>query len=199
MSDSSTLKEKLEEGWLHCSLVVEIVGKPAEHVAKALDLLLTKLAKEKKVQLLEEKRHKPKEDKDFFTTFAEVEVAVQDVTTLTALCFDYMPSSIEVIAPDEVKFQATDVSDFLNDFLAQFHQTALRLKNSVLANNLLNNNLYALLKNFIHLLSNGKGVDMGSIAKKTGIREEKLLPLLQQMQQENYLTEKDGKYFVKND
>ena len=30
------IKEKLEKGWLHCRVVIEVIGKPKEHIEKAI-------------------------------------------------------------------------------------------------------------------------------------------------------------------
>ena len=196
--NESMLREKLEEGWLHCAIIVEIVGKPAEHVKKSLDLLLEKLSKEKNVHVTEKKSHPPKENEGFFTAFAEIEVIVKDTQTLVLLCFDYLPSSVELLAPQEIDMNAIALSDLLNDLLAQLHQVGLRLKNTNLSIDVLNNNIYNLMKNFIANLVDDKGAEASFLASKIGIEEKKLSLFLKQMKEEKYLEEKDGKYFMKN-
>ena len=198
MNPSQQLKEYLDDGWIHCALILEILGKPAEHVTKALDLLLSRLSEDKKVLLVEKKIHPPKEEKGFFSTFAEVEIGVKDTATLTSLCFDYLPSSLEVIAPENIPFEGSTLSDFLNDLLAQLHQIDMRLKNTVLSNNLLNDNLYALLKNFVKQLSFKKPVSLSVLSNSVGIEEKKLLPFLERMKQEQYLLEENKTYSVNN-
>ena len=60
---------------LHVSLIIEILGRPAEHVKESLNMLVVKLGSEKGVKIIDKKYHEPapvENSKDLFTTFAEV-------------------------------------------------------------------------------------------------------------------------------
>ena len=60
--------------------VLEILGRPKEHLIQTLDKLIDTLNKEKGVKVIEKKIKEPvelKDNKDFYTTFAEVEIEVE--------------------------------------------------------------------------------------------------------------------------
>ncbi len=148
------IKEKVSEGWVHAYLVIEVLGKPADYIEKALGLAIDKLAKEKKVELIERKVHKSrlaekakeaKEEKEkqekpktkVFSTFAEIEILAANMAKLVELIFDYMPSSVEIIEPTNIVFKLEDANALLNDLSARLHQydalsKRLRLERQIL-------------------------------------------------------------------
>ena len=48
---------------------------------------------------------------------------------LNEICFDFMPSVIEIIEPLDLKFESKDYEDFMNDLLARLHQYDFVVKN----------------------------------------------------------------------
>src|SRR3989344_5353488 len=96
------LKEEQGEG-IKAILILEIIGKPKEHLVETLESLINKMDSEPGVKVIEKKIQEPvimKDNKDFFTTFAEVEVEVSGVMDLVILMFQYMPAHIEIIYPE---------------------------------------------------------------------------------------------------
>ncbi len=138
--DKKEIKDKLAAGWLHVHLIFEILGKPAEHIEKALGMLIEKLNKEKNLELLKKDIHKAKKvekTKDVFTTFAEVELLVNGLPHLVEIIYDYMPSSIEITEPGSFVFKIEDANALLNDLAAKLHQydafsKKLRLEREIL-------------------------------------------------------------------
>ena len=99
-------------------LILEIMGKPAEHIKKTLSELVDKLGKERGVTIIkkdirEPKRIEPRDkegkeikiQQDIFTTFSEVEIEVGDLTDLAMIGFNYMPSHIEIISPSDIEIK----------------------------------------------------------------------------------------------
>jgi len=63
-------------------MIFESIGRPPEHIKEALENLVNEIDKEKSVKVTSRKINEPilmKDQKDFYTTFAEVEVEVDDV------------------------------------------------------------------------------------------------------------------------
>src|SRR3989338_6668810 len=86
--------------------ILEIVGRPKEHLVKTLDGLIEAINKEKGIKVIEKKINEPielKNNKDFYTTFAEVEVEVEEILQIAMLMFKYMPANIEIIEPEDRK------------------------------------------------------------------------------------------------
>jgi hypothetical protein len=96
-------------------MIIEILGRPKEHVASALALLVEKLGKEQGISLISSDMHEPikaKDTADLFTTYAEVFLEAQSLQHLFGLLFTYMPANVEIIKPVELVVK----NDFLNTF-----------------------------------------------------------------------------------
>ncbi|MBI2144067.1 hypothetical protein HYU17_02855 [Candidatus Woesearchaeota archaeon] len=198
MADDAAVREKLEKGYLRISTVIEIVGAPKEHVEDTLRLVLKKLREEKGVELLGGKVHEPKPQGPFFSTFAELDVLVRDFATLIGLCFNYMPSSVEVVEPAQFKLSPVNVADLFNELLGRLHETDLRLKNTNAANMLLEKNLYNMLKNFVLLMLGSGSKTAGEISQKVGIPEQQLEPFLAKFEEEGMVRKDGHRYLARN-
>ena len=105
-------------------LVLEAIGKPKEHLVKVLEELKEQIEKEPGVKLIDSKVHEPKvmEKKEgFFTTFAEIEVEVNDPLQLSILMFKYMPAHVEVIEPEQIKISNGGYSEILSELTRRLH------------------------------------------------------------------------------
>jgi hypothetical protein len=185
------IEEKLEQGYLKCSMVIEVVGKPKEHVEEAMRLLLKKLKEEKGVDVLEGKVHKPKEQGIFFSSFVELELLVKNMAVFTTICFDYMPSSVEITEPVNMKMNVRDIADFINDMLARLHNVDMRFKNVNAANQILDKNLHSLLRNFVMILLAKKNNSLLELSQNIGIAPKELAPFLKEFEKEGII-KKDG-------
>ncbi len=77
---------------IHCRMIIEMMGAPEEHVVDTLKLILKTLREEERgIEVLDGKVHKPKPQGQFFSTFAELELIFEDLPTIGAVCFAYMP------------------------------------------------------------------------------------------------------------
>jgi len=129
--DRAEIKSKIEKGWLRANLIIEVLGKPAEHIEKALEFAIEAMEKEKKVNVLNKKIHKAvlvKESKDVYTTFAEIEILVDGLYKLIEIVFDYMPSSVEIVEPTTLSMKLEDANALLNDLAMRLHQYDALLK-----------------------------------------------------------------------
>ena len=118
---------------IKAKIISEVLGSPQEHVDKTLNLLLEKIKEVKDLRAANWKVFEAQkiEDKPLFTGFLEYEISVETIEHLVGFCFDFMPSSIEIIEPDEFQIPATDTGNILNDLLARLHQNDMFLRNVV--------------------------------------------------------------------
>ncbi|MGB9707807.1 MAG: hypothetical protein ACPLXC_00560 [Candidatus Pacearchaeota archaeon] len=131
--DKREIKEKVTKGWLRVALIIEVLGKPVDYLEKALSMAVDALEKSGKANILEKKIHPAKalpNTKEVFTTFAEIEILVQDISKLIEIIFDYMPSSIEIIEPANFSLKLEDANAVLNDLATKLHQYDTLLKKS---------------------------------------------------------------------
>lgn len=168
------IDEKLGKGYVQCRIAIEILGAPQKHVEDTLALVVKKLSGENGVDILSEKIH-PAEARDrLFSSFAEVEILVDNFATLTRICFDYMPSSFEILKPESFRLPVLDVSNFVGDTLAALHQIDFKLKDANAANQILERNAANLIKNFIlSVLEPGKK-SVKEISTTVGVKPEQL-------------------------
>ena len=105
-------------------MIIEVMGKPKEHLVETLEDFAKKISEEKGVKLEEKKIHEPslvKDQKDLYSTFAEIEVEVETPLFLALLMFKYMPAHIEVISPENFILDNNGFSDILNEITRRLH------------------------------------------------------------------------------
>ncbi len=105
-------------------MILEAIGKPPEHLTEALENLIKEIEKEKGVTILTKKINEPvlmKDQKDFYTTFAEIEVEVEEILHIAVLMFKYMPAHIEIISPELIVLTNNGWNDILNELTRRLH------------------------------------------------------------------------------
>jgi len=126
---------------IQAKIVIEILGMPKEHVEDTMKKVIEKLKGEEGVKILKETTYKAEQVEKMWSTFSDLEIEVDDVSRLTGICFDYMPSSIEILAPHKVDLETAKITDLLNDLLAKIHKTDMMLKNAIAENSMLKQQL----------------------------------------------------------
>ena len=109
---------------LQAQIIIEILGRPPEHVEEALNTLISRMASEKGVKVLEKVIHKPvlvKDQKNLYTAFAEITLELDAITNLLGIAFAYLPSNIELIYPERIDFGNADLSSILNRLTQRLH------------------------------------------------------------------------------
>jgi len=107
--------------------VIEILGAPKDHVEKVLGLVIEKIKKEE-LKVLRVDVFDAKEIKELWSCFAEIEIEFEKLDKFVGFCFDYMPSSVEILEPDEFKVESGKFTDVMNDLLAKLHQYDMLIK-----------------------------------------------------------------------
>lgn len=118
------MSSKNETKNIRAALILEILGKPAEHLTETLGKIIEEMQKEKGVKLISEKIHEPKEleqKKGFFSTFAEIEVEVEEISYLAILMFKYMPAHVEIIEPELIALTNSGWSDIFSELTRRLH------------------------------------------------------------------------------
>ena len=119
----STVKERLNHGWIRCNVIIEVLGKPAEYLDQVLKKTVDDLEKGSKViEVIDKKFHEPTPIENMFSTFTELELLFKDMSTIVEFVFAYMPSNIEIIEPKDIKFNLHSANEFINMLAARMHQ-----------------------------------------------------------------------------
>jgi len=105
-------------------MIIEVIGRPPEHLIETLNDLIKQIDEEKGVVVKEKKVNEPalmKDQKDFYTSFAEIEVEVEEILDLAMLMFKYMPAHIEIISPELIALTNNGWNDILNELTRRLH------------------------------------------------------------------------------
>lgn len=105
-------------------LILDMIGKPAEHLLETLEKLIGEMKIENGVKVISTEIKEPtllKDTKDFYTTFAEIEVEVEELAYIAMLMFKYMPAHIEVISPEEITASNNVWGEVLSEIIRRLH------------------------------------------------------------------------------
>jgi hypothetical protein len=178
--------------------VIEVLGKPKEHVGESLKSYIQKLKDHEKYEVVKEdiaeiKQH---EDSDLWAIFAELEVWTEKIEDLTFFCFEFMPSLIDVIEPTQIEFKNGEVSEFINDLQAKLHQVDMVAKHAKSENEMLKVNMGHLVKNYLSLLLMKKSLTSQKLSNLTGIKKDILEDYLDKLIDEGKVDLEGEEYHI---
>ena len=188
------IKEKIDNGFILCRTIVEILGKPEEHVKETIREYVKRMKDNKNLIVLKEDYSEPKPQDELFSTFVELELLIKGISEAVFFCFDYMPSSIEIIEPEELKYKNREFSGFLNDLQVRLHSYDMALKQYKARNLRLMQENLTLMESAVLLALGKDKLDKDTLSIKTGIPMDRLENLLKIMIKESRIIEKDEKY-----
>lgn len=115
-------------------IINEVLGSPKEHVENTMGLLINNIKqnnnwKVERDEIFEAK--KLNENSPFYSSFIEMEISFEGLENLMAFCFDFMPSSIEILEPDEIKMETANLSELFNELMARLHNNDMLLRNAL--------------------------------------------------------------------
>ena len=107
--------------------ILEILGSPKDHVEETMKVVISK-AKEN-FKLLSEKTYETQEIDGLWSTFSEIEISFKNIDEITGFCFNFMPSSVEIMEPINFSFKCNDIANMFNDLLGKLHRYDMVVKN----------------------------------------------------------------------
>lgn len=130
--------------YIQATIILEIIGKPQEYLVSTLEEMIKNMGEEKGVIITNKKIREPepmKDNKEFYATFAEIDLEVEDILYLAIIMFKYMPAHIEVIAPELIALTNTGWTDILSELTRRLHgyeevARVMQLQNSKMQNKL---------------------------------------------------------------
>jgi hypothetical protein len=179
--------------------VIEILGKPKEHIDKSLRGFIKQLKENEEYEVISEDyaELKKQEEQELWMGFAELEVKTAKIEQLTAFCFNYMPSLIEIIEPKELRISERDFSTFLNDLQSKLHTVDMVAKQVKMENDHLKKNMSALMRNYLLVLLAKESMTAEQISNLTGVKQDNLEDYLDHLIDEGKVDLKDGRYNLK--
>ncbi len=194
----------MDQGYLHTRVILEILGKPKEHIEQTMQEYVDKIAKNENIKIITKEVAEAKEQEvpsgtkeeseKVWTTFAELEFLIKGISKLVGFCFDYMPSSIEILGPDNIVFNHHTITDFINDLQAKLHRMDAVLKNQNNENQFLKRNMHSMIQNLLLISLHGKKMNQETLSKITGIPEQGLQPFIENLLKENKIKKQEDLY-----
>lgn len=175
---------KLERTHIRLRTIIEVLGKPKEHVEKTIREYIEKIKKYNEIIFLECKYSEAEEKDKLWAVFAELEIIVKGIDNVIGFCFDYMPSSLEILKPEEFIIKSKTIQDFLNDLQARLHSVDMIVKKQRNEIDFIKRNMNVAVRNLI-LISISKGkLNKEQLCRVTGIEEKELDIFLQNLIEE---------------
>ena len=76
-----------------------------------------------------------------FATFAELELDMPGLQDVIDFCFDYLPSSVEILEPEYINEKSIDLAGVLNDLMLKLHEYNMVIRNLQAENKVMKNKL----------------------------------------------------------
>ncbi|RLE38660.1 hypothetical protein DRJ17_03305 [Candidatus Woesearchaeota archaeon] len=173
------MTKKLET--IRARTVIEVLGAPREHVETSLKGYIDKIKKEESFKIIEEFISETKPQEELFSNFAELDIEFKDAKCLVGFCFDFMPSSVDILEPSKISFDAKELTDIINDLQAKLHNVDMVAKEANARFKLANMNLGKLIKNFIVFLRKAGVKKVDEMAKHIGVQKELIDKIIKNM------------------
>ena len=166
----------MENKVITARMMFEMLGRPPEHLIETMTGLIEAIGAEKGIKVKDKKIHdarkidnKDKEgniitDGELYSTFSEIEVEAESVSSLLSLQFKYLPAHMELISPEEFKWTNGDFNMMANEILAKLHQYDAVAKSALMNNQILAKKISELMR--------------------LGIEQNKLVPVQAQKQED---------------
>ena len=191
-------EEKLvaEETHIRCKVIIEVLGKPKEHVEGSLKTYVEKIKEDPELIVLNSHFADAKEKDKLWATFSELDMVIKGIPKLIAFCFDYMPSSVEISKPEQFIMKKSNVEDLVNDLQSRLHTVDMVVKNQKNENEFLRQNLSKSVSNIILLSLASRNLDKEGLTKVTGIHDKELEVFLDKLIKDNKIKVEEGIYSI---
>ena len=100
-----------EKNHIRCRTILEVLGKPQEYVEKSLKGYIEHIKEDSELVVLNEEIAEIKEQGPMFSQFVELDLVIKSPKKLIAFCFQYMPSSLEIIKPEHFSMNHSEFSN----------------------------------------------------------------------------------------
>ena len=179
---------------IRCRTIIEVLGKPKEHVEQAIKDYVEHIKKDSELVVLSEDYSEPKEQGKLWSQFVELDLVIKGTFKLISFCFEYMPSSMEVMKPEHLILTNNELASFLNDLQARLHDVDMIVKKQKAENDFIKSNLNAVVHNLIVICLKVSRLTLEQLSQVTGIEHKELDAYVEKLMKENKIKKEDGQY-----
>ena len=179
---------------IRCRTIIEVLGKPKEHIENALNEYIKHIKEDSEIVVLNEDYSEIKEQGKLWSKFVELELVIKGTAKLISFCFEYMPSSIEVLKPEHLIFTNPEISNFLNDLQARLHDVDMVVKQLKAENDFIKTNTNAILHNTILICLKVANLSLEQLSQVTGVEQNELEIFVEKLLKENKIKKENDIY-----
>ncbi len=187
-----------DESHIRCKIIIELLGKPKQHIEKTIRMYVDKIKQDSGLIVLKNDFADAVPRDDFFSTFAELEMVVKGIPKLISFCFDYMPSSVEILKPEEFSLRKSAIQNFVNDLQSRLHDVDMIVKKQKNEGDFLKTNLSRAVTNVIMLTLSNSSMKKKDISRASGIHEKELDVFLKTLEKEGKISVSGDEYSILN-
>ncbi len=184
-----------EHAHIRCRTIIEVLGKPKEHVENAIKDYIEHIREDSELVVLNEGYSEIKEQGSLWSKFVELDLVIKGTRKLIGFCFEYMPSSIEVVKPENLTMANQELSNFLNDLQARLHNVDMIVKQLKAENDFLRLNMNAIIHNAIVICLKISGLSLEQLSQVTGVDRKELEIFVEKLLKENKI-KKEGEIYT---
>ena len=184
-----------EHAHIRCRTIIEVLGKPKEYVEDAIKEYIEHIKQDSELVILNEDYSEIKEQGPLWSKFVELDLVVKGTKKLIGFCFEYMPSSIEVVKPEHLVMTNPELSNFLNDLQARLHNVDMIVKQLKAENDFLKHNMNAILHNAILICLKVSRLSLEQLSQITGVDKKELEIFAEKLIKENKI-KKEGEIYT---
>ena len=173
-----------EHTHIRCRTIIEVLGKPKEYVENAIKDYTEHIKEDSGLAILNQDYSEIKEQGKLWSKFVELELVIKGTKKLIAFCFEYMPSSLEILKPENLILTNAELANFLNDLQARLHSVDMVVKQ-----------LNAILHNSILICLKVSRLNLEQLSKITGVERKELEIFVEKLLKENKI-KKEGEIFT---
>ena len=179
--------------------IIEVLGKPKEHVESSIKEYAGYIKEDKDLVVINDNFAECVEKDGFWVQFVEMEIVSKGIQKLISFCFEFMPSSIEIIKPDTLAMSNSELSGFFNDLQARLHNVDMVAKQLRNENTYLKRNFKMLLQNNIIIVLKLGDMTIEQISSITGVEKKELAEFIDILIKENKIKKEGESYSLVKD
>jgi len=183
-----------EHAHIRCRTIIEVLGKPKEHVENAIKEYIEHIKEDSELVILNEDYSEIKEQGPLWSKFVELELVIKGTKKLISFCFEYMPSSLEVVKPEHFVMTNPELSNFLNDLQARLHSVDMIVKQLKAENDFLKHNMNAILHNAVLICLKVSRLSLEQLSQITGVNKKELEIFVENLLKENKIKKENELY-----
>ena len=183
-----------EHAHIRCRTIIEVLGKPKEYVENAIKEYTGHIKEDAELVVLNDDYSETKEQGKLWSKFVELDLIVKGTKKLISFCFEYMPSSIEVVKPEHLVMTNPELSNFLNDLQARLHNVDMVVKQMKAENDFIKLNMNAVLHNAVMICLKVSRLSLEQLSQVTGVDKKELEIFVEKLVKENKIKKENDVY-----